>query len=1705
MGDGNAFDQMAAKDKQQSNQSVTIPSLVAPVTTDQPTTGNVGGTSVTMHGVTQDQLNAAVIPPTSGNAGNAFDQLAQQEPEQGTSGHGASGSWESEPEPTKIGTMPRLGEVWKGVSEPLIPRGSISKAAAEYATSGPTNSSAKHPYVTAALKGSAGTVADTMEFARSMTSPVMIATLELGEIAKAGGAIGKLAKASGLLAGIGFGAQGAVNAYEGVHRIGQEGLTPETASQTLTGAAMVVPGVAAGLHPFKFANKPIGPEIVRPSVKVTPKNVAGVKISQAQVIQPEQNLATRVASHLTTPGKVEANLRDLQQQAETIHAEETKPAAQRAAVSTLSQVATDKMEAHRAIASGEQAPEPITGTQTPGEHLTPDEIWPKMQQTAGETWQKARDASARDTSAWQQQRTAAEQAHQAGIDHYNDLVDAHNADPANADNPMDRQVFNPEEVDAPEKPKTYDELKADLDAAKDRLGRNNPTDVREKAKTVEVPKAEKALDAWFKDHENAVSSTEYQSAKSLWADSERFREIAQNLRGKIAKGTLNGNDIRGLEAVVDNKAVTRRGAAGIGEFRRLVGPEAYENLRNVADVFDPLEKTDPRASVIPSWGGWIARHALATVLAPALGGLSYLGIEGGNALLEMMMNHVMFDPEFGSTFKAVADATKSAFETGSQVPVSLAGKFRDMLLGIAEKYRASKFGGEEGAVGAGVKRKNVGPSAGARPLSPSGTPLPKEWPSDDKLVEKYGEASDPAQTAFLLTDGRKVKMPLGSEHDRMLGGKPTDDFRTPYINETGNIRMRSYGVYGDRQFGLSLPKGGITDAQLKEILKWGPQLRTGRVFLEQADANGKNVTLHNATNAQLEEGIRSIVPIKESAAPQAGASVAEGADSFNQSEGRPPIKHEKMEPDVRRGDVATAFDEMQHAPEDPKVAKSYAALKDDVKKQWDFATKEMGIKIDPTDKDPYKNEQQMFDDVKNNKHLSVWRGGNPLEEGHPLAEVDKDTGENYNTMLRAIHDIFGHVAGDHDFSEGGEESAWGAHKQMFSPEAQPAMTTETRGQTSWFYGNKGVVPGEFAPQKAGIMPGFTGSRTPTVEELTRQQNFNRGFTLNGNEGLMRGKPGFSVAGEHPELEAVIPGQKLRPEDLQKYLDRPDVQEALKDPNNSLGGWFHNGNTHLEVSRLFQDKNAAIEAGRRLNQNAIFDHSTKTEIPTGGNAADIAATAQSPAPSFAGMDFSVDNRAFDQAKQELADGKITRDQLLSRAQELKEAAKAAPADLSASEITTRRPTSVKGDRANNPNQHANWDAIEQADRNNPSGKTALGGTKLGYKEKLARTVANYTGIEYTPEELANPDKVLSKFVTRVSGNLEWLYNQVPEEMRAQTRTWYDNANKVVTATARQFGFTPEQGAGVTAALSPQNPWDNNLGLANRMMDIYQNRQNVPFSPEMEIKTAELRKVPTQSKTFRGLLRDIDGKKLSEIKNDNPNVEAAQKALWIRLYDEAHGSPINDQYAPSGEVVGHSPDTRSWIGLDHALKAVKIMENGSVDAINSVMGQGHKIRNFYDNLVNPASNAGHVTIDTHATAAAHLSPFGSKDTEASHTFGNSTPGTPGPPKNASTGLQGTYPLYAEAYQRVARKLGILPRELQSVTWEAVKSLFDNKKGDIKPHVKEIWQDVEEGKLTPEEARDRIKTVAGGFSKPAWMSDEEWEKSGPEGEDTSFEGGK
>jgi hypothetical protein len=204
----------------------------------------------------------------------------------------------------------------------------------------------------------------------------------------------------------------------------------------------------------------------------------------------------------------------------------------------------------------------------------------------------------------------------------------------------------------------------------------------------------------------------------------------------------------------------------------------------------------------------------------------------------------------------------------------------------------------------------------------------------------------------------------------------------------------------------------------------------------------------------------------------------------------------------RAGFIADAYDRMPHDPSDPKVAASYKALADETMGQWK-ALQDSGAKIEflkPGMADPYPGgPRDALADLRANNHLYVFPSEQGFGSGEKAATDNPmlaDTGivhDGHNLLVndafRAVHDYFGHGMEGAHFGPRGEENAWQAHKALFSPEALPALTTETRGQNSWVnFGPHGAAnqanPREtiFADQKAGLLPSWAtreGGMPPT--------------------------------------------------------------------------------------------------------------------------------------------------------------------------------------------------------------------------------------------------------------------------------------------------------------------------------------------------------------------------------------------------------------------------------------------------------------------------------------------------------------------------------------------------------------------------------------------------------------------------------------------------
>jgi hypothetical protein len=243
----------------------------------------------------------------------------------------------------------------------------------------------------------------------------------------------------------------------------------------------------------------------------------------------------------------------------------------------------------------------------------------------------------------------------------------------------------------------------------------------------------------------------------------------------------------------------------------------------------------------------------------------------------------------------------------------------------------------------------------------------------------------------------------------------------------------------------------------------------------------------------------------------------------------------------------------------------------------------------------------------------------------------------------------------------------------------------------------------------------------------------------------------------------------------------------------------------------------------------------------------------------------------------------------------------------------------------------------------------------------------------------------------------------------------------------------------------------------------------------------------------------GKTLNDL--DSP----LKRAIFVRLYDEVNNPRTHNIISPEGDLMetvkradGSEAGT-GWGSFVEITKAVEAVESGGDKAVlTPLMGTQHKVRSFYNNILDPNGPNGDVTIDTHAVAAGLLKPLSGQSTEVHHNFGSApsiaqrSANWKGATKNSSvTGVQGNYGLYAEAYRRAAQERGILPREMQSITWEAARGLFTDvykraKKDGEFVNVKAVdgfWQKYRKGEMTIDEVRDAIEQHSGGINAPTW----------------------
>ena len=401
-------------------------------------------------------------------------------------------------------------------------------------------------------------------------------------------------------------------------------------------------------------------------------------------------------------------------------------------------------------------------------------------------------------------------------------------------------------------------------------------------------------------------------------------------------------------------------------------------------------------------------------------------------------------------------------------------------------------------------------------------------------------------------------------------------------------------------------------------------------------------------------------------------------------------------------------------------------------------------------------------------------------------------------------------------------------------------------------------------------------------------------------------------------------------------------------------------------------------------------------------------------------------------------------------------------------------------------------------------------------KMVERIKNVPGFKFNPSD--TDEQVMEKFVSHAEANILWLHDNSDPDVIKRSKLWYVGANILAKVLSKKHNISHEQAAAIIAVLSPQMDWFKNLSLAKRLCDALIERQSHvidskiiaalksrpaiarialrEFRPNLKypkkLKDKNDKAIPYTEeqnayiKKLDAIARkcvdqwNLKGKKISQIKNK------ALKAIVVRGYDEAYNEKTYDLTSPEGDLLGpvmNDAGTKTkkigWGSFGTIRKVMSILEDGSLSNISDQLGNEHKVRNFYNNIIDPESKLGEVTIDTHAVAAATLLPLSGKSQIVKDNLGSGG-------GSAQTGVSGTYPIYAEAYRRAAKKRGLLPREMQSITWEAVKGLYTDKYKSNKSngkYIESIWNEHKRGDITADQARERISSAAGGIKKPGW----------------------
>lgn len=384
------------------------------------------------------------------------------------------------------------------------------------------------------------------------------------------------------------------------------------------------------------------------------------------------------------------------------------------------------------------------------------------------------------------------------------------------------------------------------------------------------------------------------------------------------------------------------------------------------------------------------------------------------------------------------------------------------------------------------------------------------------------------------------------------------------------------------------------------------------------------------------------------------------------------------------------------------------------------------------------------------------------------------------------------------------------------------------------------------------------------------------------------------------------------------------------------------------------------------------------------------------------------------------------------------------------VSTHLPTKDKDGNPINPHKLTGDKSISIGDR------IISGDEAISLQKHLTRTENPYPNTNPNMRAIKDPHEFVSEYGQHMKRNLQWANHRAQNNVEGYKRSldWYHSAHAFAHKLSKRFEIPHHMMTAVIATQSPQREWNQNASLAERICKIHKYHQATAWSPEMDKISSKIFK--SDDAEHQSLLSDIRGKSLGDL------TDSMHKAGWIRAYDEAHHARHHREVGPEGHfglhmmnADGKKRTATSWGHFGTIEKAVKILESdGDMEIISRSLGNGFKVRSFFNNLLQPNSPRRDVTNDTHAAGVLAGRTVGSTD----------------PFPNLIMRRPAMYTTSVHATNSVADETGVTGAALQAAVWKQQQNI-SNLPDHVHKEVEMNWDRFRLGEIGQEEVHANI----------------------------------